>query len=264
MTKIRTVSDLHLEFYKNDDFILEKTDDEKNSILVLAGDICKASSEQRFKYFFKDISNRFKHIIYVMGNHEYYGSSIIMTPDKLELILSGFKNIHILENDIFKYEDLVFIGATLWTDLGKNDPICIFDAKRYMNDFKIIRMGPADKPWLRKFTPEDSYVMHERSLEYITNILENKDPSKKYILVNHHAQSYQSIHPAYQGDKMNGLYASDLSEMIFETQPHLVIHGHTHTSFDYMIGHSRIICNPFGYVGHEENLEFNPKLTIEL
>ena len=47
-----------------------------------------------------------------------------------------------------------------------------------------------------------------------------------------------------------------------EHQPRLWIHGHTHESFDYQIGKTRVVCNPRGYASIEENHCFRPDYTV--
>ena len=32
-------------------------------------------------------------------------------------------------------------------------------------------------------------------------------------------------------------------------------HGHTHEDFDYMVGETRIVCNPRGYIRYEERAD---------
>jgi hypothetical protein len=45
-------------------------------------------------------------------------------------------------------------------------------------------------------------------------------------------------------------------------------HGHTHDSFDYMIGGCRVICNPRGYYtgvnSNDLNPDFDPNFEIEV
>jgi Icc-related predicted phosphoesterase len=76
---------------------------------------------------------------------------------------------------------------------------------------------------------------------------------RKYVVVGHHAPSKASTHPRYQNDTlMNGGYSSSLDEFIIDhPQIKLWTHGHTHEDFDYMIGSTRIVCNPRGYINHE-------------
>jgi Icc-related predicted phosphoesterase len=77
------------------------------------------------------------------------------------------------------------------------------------------------------------------------------------VVVGHHAPSKASTHPRYLNDTtMNGAYSSDLSEFILDRpQIKLWVHGHTHDSFDYMIGSTRVVCNPRGYDGHERQAD---------
>ena len=65
---------------------------------------------------------------------------------------------------------------------------------------------------------------------------------------------------------MNGGYASDLSDLILDNpQIKFWTHGHIHTQFDYMIGTTRILCNPRGYAGYERRAqEFDPGLEFDI
>ena len=78
------------------------------------------------------------------------------------------------------------------------------------------------------------------------------------------APSRMSTHEKYAGqDLMNGGYSSSLDEFILNhPQIKLWTHGHTHEDFDYMIGSTRIVCNPRGYVDYEERADnWKPKLV---
>jgi hypothetical protein len=101
---------------------------------------------------------------------------------------------------------------------------------------------------------------------YIRDIVE-ANATSKVVVVTHHSPSKASIKPKYAGDNlMNGAYSSDLSEFILDNpQIKLWTHGHTHDVFDYMIGGTRIVCNPRGYKGYEERAEeFDPTFSVEV
>jgi Icc-related predicted phosphoesterase len=118
-----------------------------------------------------------------------------------------------------------------------------------MNDFRIIRN---DEHGYTKLRPAHIMHRHQQTLSYLKAVLPDmKD--KKVVFVGHHTPSYQSIHDRYKKDYlMNGGYHSDLSEFILD-HPEIVLwtHGHTHESFDYIIGTTRVVCNPRGYAGHD-------------
>ena len=106
-----------------------------------------------------------------------------------------------------------------------------------------------------RFSPEDAVEDHKKMVEYIRIMTEGKND--KFVVVGHHAPSKQSTHPRYKDEQlMNGGYSSDLSEFILDhPQIKLWTHGHTHETFDYMIGSTRIVCNPRGYINYEDRAD---------
>jgi hypothetical protein len=95
-----------------------------------------------------------------------------------------------------------------------------------------------------------------------------KDFDGETVVVTHHAPSFQSVHERFAGDKMNICYANNLEALMWYNPIKLWIHGHVHNSLDYIVGDelqsTRVICNPRGYFGYEENRDFDPRLTIEV
>ena len=277
--KIAVCSDLHLEFAKIE---LENTENAK--VLILSGDICVArdlmerdpyrivdfGKSSRYHDFFADCCEKFEHVIYVAGNHEHYHGDFKYTLSDLKKRLGYLTNLHILDKETFVLDDITFVGGTLWTDMNKEDPLTLHAMVRMLNDFRCVENSHRDvnyktfddpenpeKPTFRtrpsRFSPEDSVEEHRKMLDYIkTVVAENHD--QKFVVVGHHTPSHQSCHPRYRDDQiMNGGYHSDLSEFIMDRpQIKLWTHGHTHEVFDYKVGETRIVCNPRGYLGHEE------------
>jgi hypothetical protein len=137
--------------------------------------------------------------------------------------------------------------------MNKFDPLTLHAVADMMNDYRIIR---EDSKGYTKLRPAHTAARHRNSVEYIRQVIEGKF-DEKFVVVGHMAPSKLSIHPNYKDDHtMNGAYASDLSEFILD-HPQIKVwtHGHTHHNFDYMIGSCRIVCNPRGYVGYEEQAE---------
>jgi hypothetical protein len=106
------------------------------------------------------------------------------------------------------------------------------------------------------FSPEDALEEHKDFLAKFKQITENY-PVQKTVVVGHHAPSRLSTHPKYAHDRiMNGGYSSYLDYlMLANPQIKLWTHGHTHEDFDYMIGSTRVVCNPRGYDGYEERAD---------
>lgn len=275
--KILLGSDLHIEFGQ-----LEVTNVHNADVLILSGDIVTATDlegwnpedesynkAKRFMTFFEQCSTNFKYVLYVMGNHEHYHGDFATSADTLRTALKEYPNIHFMDKESITIEDVTFIGGTLWTDMNKEDPHTLYSIKGYMNDFKIIQNSSrkvtfkdeAGKFHEReaRFCPEDTVEDHKAMLAFID--ASTNDNTKKYVVIGHHSPSKLSTHPRYKEEVMvNGAYSSDLSEFILDRpQIKLWTHGHTHDPYDYMIGSTRIVCNPRGYINYEEiadNFEF--------
>ena len=64
---------------------------------------------------------------------------------------------------------------------------------------------------------------------------------------------------------MNGGYSSDMDEFMAERpQIKLWTHGHTHHQFDYVVGETRVVCNPRGYINYEPQASDFKLLTVEV
>ena len=82
------------------------------------------------------------------------------------------------------------------------------------------------------------------------------------MVVTHHGPHEKSIAPKFRDTLLTAAFISDLSAVIETHQPALWVHGHTHVSFDYAVGDTRVLCNPYGYPG--ENRRFDPRLVVEV
>ena len=274
--KVALASDVHLEFGP---ISLENT--ENADVLILSGDICVAkdilnrddngifdrfSRSNTIHTFFQECCERFPHVVYVMGNHEHYHGDYNDTVTILRNRFGYLANLHILDKEMVQLGGVSFIGGTLWTDMNKEDSITLLHMKGMMNDFRcvvnsknVVSFKTFDennnvefKTRAAKFTPEDAVVDHRAMLEYIRLMIEGKF-DQKFVVVGHHSPSKLSTKPQYEDEViMNGGYSSDLSEFILDhPQIKLWTHGHTHHKFDYMVGSTRIVCNPRGYINYE-------------
>jgi Icc-related predicted phosphoesterase len=280
--KIALTSDIHLEFGE-----WVPVNPENADVLILSGDICvvrdladrdvhnlmgENTRSAMYHRFFSNCCETYKNVIYVMGNHEHYHGDFAKSYETLKDKLGYLKNLHILEKEIVKIDDVTFIGGTLWTDMNKEDPITLHSMTRMMNDFRCVdnsnrvvnyrTFDDANKniPTFRersaRFSPEDAVTEHKDMLAYIKEIVSEKY-DQKFVVVGHHAPSRQSTHPRYKDETiMNGGYSSDLTDFILDRpQIKAWTHGHTHELFDYNIGSTRVICNPRGYVLYERDTD---------
>ena len=199
----------------------------------------------------------------VLGNHEFYGSGL---GTELVRAQAGTTthNIHVLENAAVVLGGTRFVGATLWTDYDlfgpDNRDTCIQAAQASLNDHRLIGLttgGSAD----RRFKPVDARALHQQTRDYLDRALAAPHPGPT-VVITHHAPHENSVARRFNRSPLTGAFVSDLAAVINTHQPALWIHGHTHTSFDYRIGATRVICNPAGY--GSENPEFDPALVVEV
>ena len=276
--KIALVSDVHLEFGD-----LDFDNDSNADVLILGGDICIANDmaqrdpyntmgeqyrSNRFHDFFQRCSDRFPHVIFIVGNHEHYHGDFAKTVPHFKDVLGYLPNLHILEKETFVLDDITFIGGTLWTDMNKRDNRTLHDISRMMNDFRCVDNSAKTEDgrgWPGRFNTIDAANDHDAMLAFIRTTVET-NPAGRYVVVGHHAPSKLSTHPRYQDQFiMNGGYSSELDNFILDhPQIRLWTHGHTHEDFDYMIAGCRILCNPRGYINYEERADTWRLKTVEV
>ena len=274
--KIQLASDLHLEFADVD---IQNTTGA--DVLILGGDILvaddlrnqpvdlawgdfpeeghgRAKSTMRYRDFLKRVSFQFKHVILIMGNHEHYHGKFDRSADIIRDTIGylNIQNIHLLDRDAKEIDGVHFIGGTMWTDCNKGDPMTLYHLEHCMSDFRVIRIAGEN---FKKFLPMRTVMEFTKTRDYFKTVIDNLPKDSKIVVCSHHAPSHLSIHEIYKNDTlMNGGYSSDLSEFILDRpQIRAWTHGHMHNCFDYQVGDTRVMCNPHGYPGENDQFDFN-------
>lgn len=247
------MSDLHLSVAGFD------LPDTVADMIVLAGDIARPFEACAW-------ARRLgRPVVYVAGNHEFYGGSIEGTIGALRAH-SVDTAIHLLETDELIVEGVRFLGTTLWSDFSVVDEaeraLAEEQAVAMIRDFSRIR---AESSAERLFSPADSTALFRRSAEWLQRKLEEPWGGPT-VVVTHHAPSRQSIHPRFAGSPLNACFVSDAECLMGAGRVALWIHGHTHDSFDYTVGGTRVLCNPRGYAknGVSENAAFDAGLVVRV
>jgi len=254
--KLHILSDVHLEFSP-----LEPPTTNAD-VVVLAGDIGK---EAKGIHWARD-SFPDQAIVYVPGNHEFYGSDRPETLIAMRAAAQEF-NVHLLDEDevVLQSKDgqknVRFLGCTLWTDFclyGEEFLYYTMTAgKNALSDFRLIHEGGA------RFTPARSIELHEKALEWLDGMLKTPFDGKT-VVVTHHLPSKRSVAERFKADLLSACFASELDYLFGKMT--LWVHGHTHDNFDYEVNGTRVVCNPRGYVTSRgvENPEFNPGLVVDI
>ena len=249
--KITYLSDLHTEFSP---FSVSATDFGDSDYLVLAGDIGRGL--EAYKTITQISENHPSlPIVLVLGNHELYGVGVSIY-DAWRALLKNWPNIHLLQNQVETINGIKFIGTTLWTDLSSKSEANW--AKQNITDYMRI------PDW----TAETCTGAHTLAVNFIEDELMSSTDNSNSIVVTHHVPTFRGIQSKYfdQYEKGHTSFATDLDYLIRACQPALWIYGHTHGSMDFLMGKTRLVCNPRGYprMNKHENADFDPLKTIEL
>lgn len=210
--------------------------------------------------------------LYVAGNHEFYGSDLVSTHQALARLAAG-SPLQILERSEWIHQGVRFLGCTLWSDfrIFNSETARLQGVQAALNftrDYTRIRVAP-DFP--DTFSPALAQLLFLESVKWLEACFSRPHPGPT-VVITHFAPSQRSIAPQFAGSPVNACFVSDLDAHILRWQPALWLHGHTHDSFDYRIGSTRIVCNPRGYARRTtpdgplelENARFNPGLVLTL
>lgn len=238
MTRLLVLSDLHLEMSVWD--FPDRLP--AHDVAILAGDVsAPLVNSVRKLARVRDAGLLRGEVVLVPGNHEFYGADMLQEMEQGRREARDY-GIHLLDGDEARFGDLRVLGATLWTDYGLyGDPLrAMAEARVAMNDHRLIRIGG------RAFAPEDAREIHRVQVGWLAERLRSPHDGRT-VVVTHHGPSRASVHERYGTDPLNAAFSSDLDWLIGEAGPEIWIHGHTHHSFDYRIGRTRVLCNPKGY-----------------
>lgn len=245
--KALVVSDLHFEFHRDGGRTLVESFPDAD-VCLCPGDLSNAAGIWDALLI---LLEKYAHVVYTYGNHEFYGSNIPAVKKKVERLVrklpslgNVYGKLHVLDNSTCEIEGQRFVGTTLW--FRKKPGSLKYD--RMLNDFSQIGNSH-----------QRIYEENDKAEEFLRETVQPTD-----VVLTHHMPSQQSVHPKYEGSPLNRFFVCDVEWLIKDRQPKLWIHGHTHESCDYVIGTTQVVCNPFGYVAYEENPAFNSELTVEL
>jgi predicted phosphodiesterase len=250
--KIRLLSDLHTEFrlpYKTHAMSEYRGED----VLVLAGDIASGASNtiDVIKHF---KNQGFPKIIYVPGNHEYYGTNFDDFNTKMMAKCADIEDVHFLNPGRVIIGDVQFVGATLWTNFAEN-PISQSVCKRSINDFRQIRDFDVNRC-------AKTYYQH---FDFIKQAYEMR-VSDHTVVITHFLPARECIAPRFRGpDLINDYFANNLGEYISTMSDTTWLFGHTHDATDIVIGDTRVVANPHGYYNAmNDGVGFDPFKVIEV
>lgn len=246
--KIAIHSDLHMEFWRLSPEFLSNQDFD---ILILAGDI---TTSKKFMYHLKDIRDLVpveKPIIFVPGNHDYYGTSIEDGREHFKYVCD-FLKINYLDRSIFEFGGYRFIGVTGWSTMDSvsyTDEIGLIGLKSQISDFGYIT----------KHTPWKMVQEGKKDKEFVQHVINDHS-----IVISHFCPIVSGFTGRFPISNLTNYFYNDWSE-IFERNNHLLhVYGHTHSNICQRVDGIRCISNQRGYPSEENYTNYNPNFIIEI
>lgn len=241
--RLLLLSDAHCEFHadKGRAFFESFRNFDDYDVAILAGDIADFKSMPQALAFAAD---NLKRATYVIGNHEGYGGSINDALVRASDICAKTSNLHHLDCESIVIDGVKIVGATGWFP-HQHDNLMF---EHHMNDFTLIR-GFRD----------EVYIEHACTRAWLSDAIE-----PGCVVVTHYLPCAEAVHPKWRRSVLNRFFVSDFDGILRAKKPALWCFGHTHDSIDERVGETRIVANPFGYVGHELNPNFIERLVIEV
>lgn len=283
--KIQIASDLHLEFLDSKPLTDEKFRElvepvPGTDVLILAGDIGYVERNST-KQFLAWCCQIWPHVIWVLGNHEYYNKRPYDTwkysPDHVlnmseketlaESYMLTHANLYVLANThvtIPGFEQFRFVGTTLWTDIPDDKRASL---SYYMGDFVYIQSA-VHPP--NPFTADEWIDLHYDSCEFLREQFhEAETHTQKTIVITHHLPTYTLILPKYKDSSHNCGFAANCDELLQDPSVALWVCGHSHGQQDLQVQKkdgttTRVVLNARGYKGETSVQSYSPTKVVEL
>lgn len=255
--RLRILSDLHLEGYK---FTYIPQDED---VVLLLGDI---HTQNRHAVILDQIPSS-KKVIMISGNHEYYGQTFENVDSVLTDLEDVYPNFTYLNNSSVDIDNISFFGGCMWSNFQLygivQESQARAEAKHFIADYKYIDKFASYPNYTgikEKWTINDTIEQYELFNKEFDRWVKDAE-GKTRICLSHFLPSEKSVSPQFANSVLNAYFCSNQEHRIQLVDYWL--HGHTHSSANYKIGDSTVICNPHGY-GRENVNEFDPNLIIEV
>lgn len=243
-------------------------DGDDDTCLVIAGDIWTATKYLTDNYprpgkpWMSLLAERFKYIVFVLGNHDFWNSEFKAEVPRVRKMIEilGLPNVFLLEQSTVVLDQVKFTGGSLWTDFKRHHPEVMMSFAKIME---------TDHRKINGLTASRAYEIFMNTKKHIFKNAKRDTPDQKVVVVTHMAPSFKSVHDRYRNPynyPLNYYFFSDMEKRILANGKDIDLwfHGHMHDSFDYTIGHARVVCNPRGYQGYSGNPNFDPYWRVEV
>ena len=250
---IQYISDLHLEFTANQQWLNENPILPKGDILIIVGDTSYLGSDFGKLKLWNYLSKSFRQTYVLPGNHEYYGGYDVST--NLESTKEAIRrNVWLVNNYVVSLPEVRLIFATLWSRIERN----VADILLGVNDFRRIR-------YQGKVIGVEHYnALHTTALQFLSSTLASES-SVPTVVATHHLPSEQCNIPEFRDSTINEAFCVDLTEQIRTWPVAAWVYGHSHRNIaEFSIEGTQVLTNQLGYVHLGEHADFKPDTCLSL
>ncbi|OJZ84724.1 hypothetical protein ASPFODRAFT_34948 [Aspergillus luchuensis CBS 106.47] len=218
--------------------------------LILAGDIGRLTDYEEYRNFLQKLTDRFKLVFLVLGNHEFY----------IERFETGIERAKRLEQDPAlngrlivlpqkRYDvpgsNVSILGCTLWSKVPKESADIV---QSKVKDFQKIANWSVDDHNARHDS-DYSWLMKEiRAIRQKNEAAGKRSRQRSILVVTHHAPSLQGTSsPKHAQSPWSVAFGTDILSGIPDGVK-VWVFGHTHYTTDFMEKGVRVVSNQRGYM----------------
>lgn len=245
--RIQLLSDLHTEHFSPSKAMsfLDSFDPAGVDVLVLAGDVMSLKFFDEASERLNVLLKKYPKVLYVVGNHEFYGTN----PSQVSAVCAKLRETY-TSLYIFDKPDVVVIDGQKF--------VCGSMFYRYQEDNEKYQDWMNDTAYIQDFIP----WVYEQNAAFLE--LAEREVDSSSVVITHYLPSYKCVNERYKNSPLNRFFVCEMDELIERKSPKLFASGHTHLAYDFKIGQTRLVCNPFGYMSEQGVNGFNPNLIIEV
>lgn len=246
-TSFQILSDLHLETHTSYDFPIKHSAQN----LALIGDIGQVAHDGLFDFLERQLQ-RYWNVIFILGNHEPYGTSWGWAKARVRAFEARMKelresstigNIMFLDQGRWDVnETLTVLGCTLFSKISSHQRV---EVERRLSNFRETR----------DWTVEDHVTAHRSDLDWLNDqvkAISETEPQRKIAVFSHYSPTLAApaVAPQHRDSPISSAFATDLSHQECWTNQAVVFwaFGHTHFNCDFTDERGkRVIANQKGY-----------------
>ncbi len=221
-------------------------------VLIIAGDLGH-DNDQNIAIIKLLRELYFKHIICVLGNHDYYliNSKVAAHYDndsfkriqEMRDLLNSIDGVYCLDGNVVEIEGVRFGGCDSWYDgqyvLHHLNPHYEYGLDHVQSLWKHTMNDAHHMPNIKRF--DELWDIEKPKIEAVYQQCD--------VMITHVMPSINPEHvdQMYRNDKATGYFTFHGEKYLKETTAHIWIYGHSHNNQDVNVHGVRMVANQLGY-----------------